>query len=76
MVIMVNFFDEDYYRVSELTKKFKVSKYAVYKWINDGKLQAIRVGGSIRVLKSSFDTFIYPIRPGEIDTEIEQPDEE
>ena len=75
-VNMMNPFDEEYYRVSELTKKFKISKYAVYKWINDGKVQAIRVGSSIRVLKSSFDAFIHPILPGEIDVESKNSDDE
>lgn len=76
MVIKMNFFEEDYYRINELAKKFKVSRHTIYKWINEGKVQAVRIGGNIRIVKSSFDSFIHLIKPGEIQDDGSEVEEE
>ena len=40
----------DYMKVSEIAKKFRVSKQAVHKWIDSGILKAERIGNkTIRV---------------------------
>jgi excisionase family DNA binding protein len=68
--------DEEYYKISEITKKYKLTRHVIYKWINEGKIQAVRLGGAIRVVKSSFDTFVHLITPGEIGTDSLEIEEE
>jgi excisionase family DNA binding protein len=75
MVNTMSFFEEDYYRISELTQKFKVSRYTIYKWINEGKIQGVRIGGNIRIVKSSFDSFIQPIKAGELQDDVHEAEE-
>ena len=57
--------DETQYTVIEIAKHFRVSRQAVYDWIKDGKLRAIRVGERVRVPESALREFIRPIEPGE-----------
>ena len=67
--------DTEYYKVSEISTLFRVSKQAVYSWIAEGKLKAIRVGGTVRIPKSALEPFIQPIEPGEIQPENMDDDE-
>lgn len=52
---------EYYYKVSEVAKKFNVTPQAVYKWINEGKLKAVRIGDSTRVRSDDLEAFEQPI---------------
>lgn len=61
--------DEKYFTVKELAERFRVSRQAVYDWINEGKLRAIRVGVRVRIPESALIEFIRPIEPGEHVTE-------
>ena len=75
MVITMINQDEEFYKISEITKKYKVTRHVLYKWINEGKIQAVKLGGTIRVVKSSFDSFVHPITPGEIQDDVHEAEE-
>lgn len=57
--------DEKQYTVKEIAEHFRVSRQAVYDWISEGKLGAIRVGERVRIPESALRAFIQPIQPGE-----------
>lgn len=57
--------DEYYYTPSEVARQFRVTRQAVYNWISEGKLPAIRLGQAIRIPKSALMTFVQPVRPGD-----------
>ena len=42
----------------EVANELKVSERLVTKWINEGELQAVRLGKSYRVYKNDLDEFI------------------
>lgn len=44
--------------VKEIAKKFGVHEQTVYRWIYNGKLKAIKVGGSLRVTKEQLKEFV------------------
>jgi excisionase family DNA binding protein len=35
-----------------------VTRGTVYHWIDAGRLQAVRLGGAVRVLRASYDAFV------------------
>lgn len=57
--------DEEYFTVQEVAKRFRVSRQAVYDWIDAGRLRAVRVGERVRIPASALQEFIKPIAPGE-----------
>lgn len=57
--------DEEYLTVDEVRLKLHVTRQAVYNWISEGKLRAVRVGRSVRIPVSALMEFIQPVRPGE-----------
>jgi len=66
--------DEEYLTVDEVRRKLHVTRQAVYNWISEGKLRAVRVGRSVRVPVSALVEFIRPVTPGErIDDEEIEP---
>ena len=54
---------DNYYKVAEIAKKFNVTPQAVYKWINEGKLKAVKIGESTRVRSDDLLEFEVPIVP-------------
>ena len=54
---------DNYYKVAEIAKKFNVTPQAVYKWINEGKLKAVKIGESTRVRSDDLSEFEVPIVP-------------
>lgn len=42
----------------EIGKRFSVGKESVRRWINNGKLQGLYIGGSIRVRVEDLDDFV------------------
>ena len=56
---------DNYYKVSEVAKKFNVTPQAVYKWINEGKLRAVKVGESTRIRSDDLADFEQPIIVGQ-----------
>lgn len=57
--------DERQYTVKEISDHFHVSRQAVYDWIKEGKLRAIKLGERVRVPESALRDFIQEIKPGE-----------
>lgn len=57
--------DDTYLTVREVAERLRVTRQAVYNWITEGRLNAIRVGKSVRVSVKSIEAFIQPIKPGE-----------
>ncbi len=41
---------KEYVRVAELSKKYKISKATVWRWIKYGKLKSYKIGPKITVL--------------------------
>lgn len=57
--------DERQYTVKEISEHFSVSRQAVYDWIKEGKLRAIKLGERVRVPDSALRAFIQEVKPGE-----------
>ncbi|PLS82839.1 MAG: DNA-binding protein [Chloroflexi bacterium] len=57
--------EKEYFTVAELAERFKVSRQAVYDWIKDGRLKAIKIGNRTRIPLSAIESFIRPVEPGE-----------
>jgi excisionase family DNA binding protein len=49
--------DEEYLKVSEVASRLRVSRFTVYKWIREGKLEGSNFGGVVRISRASFDAF-------------------
>lgn len=46
-------------RVQETAKLLKVSKWTIYRWIEEGRLSAVKLGpGSLRVVRASVDELL------------------
>jgi excisionase family DNA binding protein len=56
---------EKLFTVKEVAEHFKVSRQAVYDWITDGRLRAVKVGNRTRIPESAINEFVRPIEPGE-----------
>jgi len=52
--------DEKLYTVKEVADYFRVSRQAVYDWINRGLLRALRLGDRVRIPESALKEFIQP----------------
>lgn len=61
--------DDLYYTPKEVSKLLKVSKPTVYKWIEAGILQGVRIGGTVRIPRESVAAAIQRIWPDEGDKE-------
>lgn len=57
--------DEKLYTVQEVAKQFRVSRQAVYDWVSDGRLAALRIGERIRIPESALRAFVRAVEPGE-----------
>ncbi len=57
--------DERLLTVPEVAKRYGVTRAAVYNWINEGKLRAVKVGTLTRIPESAFREFIRPYKPSE-----------
>lgn len=49
---------ETFYTVPEVAKHLKVSAPAVYKWIDQGRIEAVKMGRSVRITQTALDKFI------------------
>ena len=50
-------------RVQETAKLLKVSKWTIYRWIEEGRLSATKIGrGSLRVFQASVSRIIEEVR--------------
>ena len=58
--------EDAYLTVDEVAKRLRVTKQAVYNWIADGRLKAVRVAGkAIRIPVSSVLAILAPVQPEE-----------
>ncbi|NTU84054.1 MAG: helix-turn-helix domain-containing protein [Chloroflexales bacterium] len=57
--------EEAYYTAEEVSKLFRVTKAAVYKWIREGKLGFVWVGSEKRIPTSAIKDFVRPGNPDE-----------
>jgi excisionase family DNA binding protein len=65
--------DETYLTVREVADRLRVTRQAIYNWIAEGKLKAVKVGGkSVRITLTSVNTLIQPIAPGESIEEVDE----
>lgn len=56
--------ENEYLTVDEVAKRLRVTKQAVYNWIADGRLKAVRVAGkAIRIPVSSVLAILEPVQP-------------
>ena len=49
---------EKYYSVTQIAKKYSVSREAVHQWIKSGKLKAVQVGKLYRISETEIKKFI------------------
>lgn len=62
--------EETYLTVKEVAEKLRVTRQAIYNWITEGRLKAVKVGGkSVRIPASSIAALIQPLEPGELKDE-------
>jgi len=54
---------EEYLTVDEVAKRLKVTRQAIYNWINEGRLKAVKAGRSTRIPESAVKEFLQPWRP-------------
>ena len=47
----------NFYTPEEIAKELKVSKKAIYYWLNNGKLKGIKVGNLWRVTREAIEEF-------------------
>ncbi len=55
--------DERLLTVPDVAKRYGVTRAAVYNWINDGKLRAVKVGTLTRIPESAAREFVRPYEP-------------
>lgn len=55
---MDNTTEEQYYSIDEVAKMLKVAYLTVYRWVQSGKLNAVKAGKQYRVKKSDLDSFL------------------
>src|SRR5687767_9069320 len=58
-----------YYKPEEVAELLKVTKQAVYNWINQGRLQAVKAGRATRISREALAEFLEPVQAGEVETE-------
>lgn len=56
---------EEYFTVKEIADRLRVTRQAVYDWIREGRLRAVKVGNRTRIPGSAVAEFIQPVKPGE-----------
>lgn len=57
--------DETYLTVREVAERLRVTRQAVYNWITEGRLKAVRAGKTLRIPASALAAFLEPFVPGD-----------
>jgi len=52
------------HKVKEVSGHFRVTTRSVYQWIRDGKLDAVRVSGRLRISDEAIRKMMRPARDG------------
>jgi putative molybdopterin biosynthesis protein len=50
--------ESNFYTVEEVSKKLKITKLSIYRYIKSGKLKAYRIGKNIRISEENLNKFI------------------
>lgn len=51
--------DKELLRVGEAAEVLNVSRWTIYRWVEEGRLEAVRLGkGSLRIFRASLDALI------------------
>lgn len=50
--------DENFYTIEEVAKMLKVAYLTVYRWIQAGRLVALKAGKQYRIRKEDLDNFL------------------
>jgi excisionase family DNA binding protein len=58
--------EQKYLTVKEVAEELRVSRQAVYDWINAGQLRAVRAGDRVRIPREALDEFVKPVRTTDI----------
>ncbi len=58
---------EQFYTVEDISTTLKVTPQAVYNWIKEGRIEAIKIGRAVRVPAASYERLLLEsrVRPGE-----------
>lgn len=59
---------EEYFTVKEVAQQLKVSRQAIYEWINAGSLRAVKAGNRTRIPASALNDFLRPMVPKKRDS--------
>ena len=54
---------DDFYSVNQVSIILKVHPLTIRRYIKEGRLKAVRVGGAVRVAKSYLDAFVKSFNP-------------
>ena len=49
---------EEFYTAKELAEKLRVNIMTIYRYIDNGKLKAYKIGKEFRIDKKEFDSFL------------------
>lgn len=49
---------DEYFSIEEVAVKLKVAYLTVYRWVQSGKLKAVKAGKQYRIRKSDLEHFI------------------
>jgi excisionase family DNA binding protein len=49
---------DEYYSIEEVAEKLKVAYLTVYRWLQAGKLKALKAGKQYRIKKVDLDEFL------------------
>jgi excisionase family DNA binding protein len=60
---------DEYFTVEEVAARLKVSRQAVYNWITEGRLRAVKAGRAVRISRAALDEFLQPAVPGDTGSE-------
>lgn len=52
--------EETFYTIEDVATKFKVTKAAVYKWMNAGTLDYVYIGEHRRITNTALQSFVRP----------------
>lgn len=50
--------EDEYYTIDEVAKMLKVAYLTVYRWIQSGKLKAVKAGKQYRILGEDLHSFL------------------
>jgi excisionase family DNA binding protein len=55
---MTTWAKKDYYRPDEVAIYFSINRRTVYRWIETGKIEAVKVGKMLRVSREALENII------------------